>query len=62
MVSVGIHRQLTEAGWLGQTAIYTYTCREHDGLSAIYVLPQHEIMCLSDMSIRHKSVYVPMHG
>jgi len=56
MVSVGIHRQPTEAVWLGQTAIYTYTCREHDGSIAIYVLPQHGIpcvylTCLSDIKV-----------
>ena len=56
MVSVGIHRQLTEAVWLGQTAIYTYTCCEHDGSFAIYVLPQHGIpcvylTCLSDIKV-----------
>jgi len=62
MVTAGIHRQLTEARWLGQIAIYTHTCREHGGSFAIYVLPQHEIICLIDMSIRHKSESVPMHG
>ena len=51
----------------GQTSIYIYICREHDGsITAIYVLPQHGIgasgLCLFPMSIRHKSVYVPMHG
>jgi len=51
----------------GQTSIYIYICREHDGsFTAIYVLPQHGIgasgLCLFPMSIRHKSEFVPMHG
>jgi len=51
MVTAGISRQLTDARWQGQNAIYTLTCREHGGSIAIYVLPQHQIICLIDMSI-----------